>query len=242
MKEEIKTTKTKSKNTKPKTSSAKKKTTTKTNTAKTTKTTPKSSTAAKRQTTAKVSVPKKEKSDIEVKTTNSKKTDDNVKSSNKTNNTNETLRMIIVGAILLVLVGITFIIGITRNINKSRYQKHTGINQISVSEYMKIINEQDTSLIYIARPTCSYCQMFEPVLTSVLEKYKIGVEYIDISAISAQEECDKFYNSNEFLSSGEWGTPTLLIYKDKKILDINSGYVEEEDLVKFLKENKLIGD
>ena len=239
MKEEIKTKKTPAKA--KKTSSTTKKQTTKSESTKT-------KTISKKETVAKTNTQKKPTSQLDtknketVKKANSSKTNNTIENSTKTNSTNEMLRMVIVGGVLLTLIALTFIIGITKNVSKTRYQKHIGINEISVSEYMKIIDEEDTSLIYIARPTCSYCQMFEPVLTSVLEKYKIGVEYIDISAIATQEEWDKFYNSNEFLSAGEWGTPTLLIYKDKKILDINSGYVEEEDLVKFLKDNKLIGE
>ena len=148
--------------------------------------------------------------------------------------------MIIVGAILIVLIVVTFIIGITFNGNKFLYQKHVGINDVSVSEYLDIIDDNDISIIYIARPTCSFCNQFEPILTSVLEKYKIGVEYINIDNITTEAEFNSFYNSNEYLKAGEWGTPTLIVFKNNKILDINSGYVDETTLIKFLQENELI--
>lgn len=172
--------------------------------------------------------------------------EDTTKNEIKANNvvsakkTNEIVRMIIVIAILVALIVTTFIIGITFNGNKFLYQKHVGIKDVSISEYLDIIDDNDISIIYIARPTCGFCSKFEPVLTSVLEKYKIGVEYINVDNITTEEEFNSFFNSNEYLKAGEWGTPTLIVFKNKEILDINSGYVDEETLVKFLKENELI--
>lgn len=156
------------------------------------------------------------------------------------NNSNEIVRMIIVIAVLIALIVTTFIIGLTFNKNKFLYQKHVGIKDITVSEYLDIIDDNDISIVYIARPTCGFCNQFEPVLTSVLEKYKIGVEYVNIDNITTEEEFNSFFNSNEYLKAGEWGTPTLIVFKNKKILDINSGYVDEATLVKFLQENDLI--
>ncbi len=167
-----------------------------------------------------------------------KATKENTVKQNK--KTNEIAKMIIVIAVLVALIVTTFIIGITYNANKFMYQKHVGIKDTSVTEYLDIIDDNDISIIYIARPTCSFCKMFEPVLTSVLEKYKIGVEYVNVDNILTESEWNSFYNSNEYLKAGEWGTPTLIVFKNKEILNVNSGYVDEEALVKFLKDNELI--
>lgn len=216
------------KNTKKKTgaSTAKKKTTTTKNVTKNTST----KSAAKKTTSVKKEVINKPEEKVETKVVE-------VKESKKNN---EILRFVIVGVVLVLLIAGSFIVAATKKTDKYRYQTHTGINEISESEYMKIIKEDGISIIYVARPTCSYCQMFEPVLTEVLNEYKIGVEYIDISAISTQDEWNEFYNSNEFLSSGEWGTPTLMIYKNKELYKVNAGYVDKDTLVNFLVENELI--
>ena len=38
----------------------------------------------------------------------------------------------------------------------------------------------------------------------------------------------------------EWGTPLNLLYKDGKRVKELNGYVDKDELVKFLKENKVI--
>ena len=158
---------------------------------------------------------------------------------NKNKNT-EMIRMIGVCAALVVLVGLTFVVGLTAKKDKYTYQTHVGIKETSVADYLKIISKNDTSIIYIGRPGCGYCQMFQPILEEVLKQYKIGVEYVNIENISSQEEWDSFENSNEYLKAGEWGTPTLIVYKDKKIVKVNPGYVEKDNLIAFFKESGII--
>lgn len=218
------------KNTKKKTgaSTAKKSTTKKSTKSSSTKSSTKKTTSVKKEVVANKPEEKVETKVVEEKVVGKKKSN------------NEILRFIIVGIVLVLLIAGSFIVTVTKKTDKYRYQTHTGINEISESEYMEIIKEDGISIIYVARPTCSYCQMFEPVLTEVLKEYKIGVEYIDISAISTQDEWNEFYNSNEFLSSGEWGTPTLMIYKNKELYKVNAGYVDKDTLVNFLVENELI--
>lgn len=153
---------------------------------------------------------------------------------------NEVTRTIVVCAVLIVLIGLTFVVGLTTKKDKLLYQSHVGIKDITVSEYLDIIAKDDTSIIYIGRPGCGYCQMFNPILTEVLNKYKIGVEYVNIEEIASEEEWNSFIESNDYLSAGEWGTPTLIIYKNGEVVNINPGYVENDVLVKFLSDNELI--
>lgn len=217
---------------------SKKKSTGSTSASKSSKVGTKKSTATKsnrgrRKTTEVVEV-KKQEEVVEVKTVDEKV---EAKANNK-----EIIRFAIVLGVLAVFIGISFFLGLKDKGDQQRYQSHVGINEVSVSDYMNIISEDGISLIYIASTSCGYCQMFGPILSEVLEEYKIGVEYVNIAGISTQEEWDTFYNSNEFLAAGEWGTPTLIIYKDGKILNINSGYVEKDALVSFLVENGLVSE
>ena len=40
--------------------------------------------------------------------------------------------------------------------------------------------------------------------------------------------------------SGDWGTPTTLLFQKGKEVAYLGGYVDKEELIKFLKDNKVI--
>ncbi len=107
------------------------------------------------------------------------------------------------------------------------------------------------TVVYIGRSTCSWCVKFVPVLTEATEKYKLNTLYIDIAKIinfseggnidqasydilTKMETTTGFEN---YMSENFGATPMLLIVKDGKLIDAQTGYTESAALNSFLEKN-----
>ena len=77
------------------------------------------------------------------------------------------------------------------------------------------------------------------VLSNLSKDNNYKVYYIDISTLT-QDEYNELVKTDEYMSQNEWGTPLNLLYKDGKRIDELNGYVSSDELVEFLKENKVI--
>ena len=93
--------------------------------------------------------------------------------------------------------------------------------------------------MFIGSEQCGYCTQFKDSIKESLENNDFNVYYIDISTLS-EDEYNELVKTDEYMSQNEWGTPLNLLYKDgKRIAELN-GYVSSDELVEFLKENKVI--
>ena len=111
-----------------------------------------------------------------------------------------------------------------------------GFNKVSLDEYLSLIKKDEKSIVLIARPTCSYCQKFTPILKQAMEDMKLTINYIDTDTLS-EDDWSKFTDSLDYLKNNEWGTPTVLIVQNGKSVAENSGYVELETIKKFFTDN-----
>ena len=111
--------------------------------------------------------------------------------------------------------------------------------KVSCKTYHEKIKEQKDNLILIARPTCSFCQKFVPILEEIVSEYNIEVSYLDTDTFSSEEN-EAFYKSSELFKSNEFGTPTLIVTNDQKIIKYHIGYMEKDDTVDWLKDAGII--
>lgn len=113
-------------------------------------------------------------------------------------------------------------------------ENDTKLNKISCKTYHEKIKEEKDNLILIARPTCSYCQKFIPILEEIIDEYKIEVNYFNTDALS-EDEVKSFYESAPLFKSNNFGTPALIVTNNQKIIKSSIGYKEKDDAVKWLK-------
>ena len=109
---------------------------------------------------------------------------------------------------------------------------------INVDEYLNIYNGEEKTLVLVARPTCQYCQIAEPILHNIAYKYNLNINYLNTDEFQ-EEDSSKFIGSNSFFSSG-FGTPMLLIVSNGKINDIFDGVTDTKHYIEFLKTNSFI--
>ena len=50
-------------------------------------------------------------------------------------------------------------------------------NSIDVTTYLDYYAGEDTKLVLLARPTCHYCQIAEPILQNIMYEYNIDLLY-----------------------------------------------------------------
>ncbi|MDO5569352.1 MAG: thioredoxin family protein [bacterium] len=150
--------------------------------------------------------------------------------------------IILIGVVVLLIIISFFAFGNKKELTATTglTDAAVGINTIEYSTYEEILNDsQNNHIVYIGSASCSYCTKFQPIIEEVAEEYNLVVYYIDISTLTSSNK-SKLSTSNSYLKDNEWGTPTTLILLGNEVVDVLSGYVEEDELVSFFSDNNLI--
>lgn len=111
-----------------------------------------------------------------------------------------------------------------------------GFNEVNLDQYINLINGTEKSIVLVARPTCSYCELFTPILKQAMEQMDLTINYINTDNFS-DDDWTKFNESLDYLNSEEWGTPLVLIVQNGEAIAENNGYVDLETIKSFFKEN-----
>lgn len=114
------------------------------------------------------------------------------------------------------------------------------LTEVTVDEYLKLIKEDGYHFMFIGSATCGYCTLFKESISAFQLFNDFDFYYLDLNNVTEQSDYDKLLSSDEYLEAGEWGTPTSILYKDGKKVDLLSGYVSTQNLEEFLKENGAI--
>ena len=112
------------------------------------------------------------------------------------------------------------------------------LTDIDIDEYLDLKEGDEASIIYIARPTCHYCQEMEPIVRNIVYEYGVEVNYLNTDELDDDGQA-KLVKSDDYFSEG-YGTPLLLVVKDDEIVDIQEGLTDKDATVNFLKDNGFI--
>lgn len=125
------------------------------------------------------------------------------------------------------------------------YSSEKNITFIDYSKYEKLIGKNDLSIIVIGQTTCSHCIAIKPALNEVAGDYNLTINYLNMTELTDDEKqsfydsLDKIeYNDPDYLKDGSFGTPLILVIKDKKVLNYISG---ERTISQLVKEFRKIG-
>lgn len=138
--------------------------------------------------------------------------------------------------ILIIFVSIILLIVLNVLIaNNSSNDKRATVNNEAVED---IFARKGSSLIFIGRETCSWSQKFEPNLNYLKKAYNFDYSYIDTDLYDSSALTDILKKFN--IDENEFGTPTIVIVEDGKVVNNKIGYMDEKPLFDYLKENKII--
>ena len=94
--------------------------------------------------------------------------------------------------------------------------------------------------VYFGRSSCSYCTMFKPIIEEVAQTFKIEYDYIALDNMTNTQQTEAFQKVGADIN--KVGTPYMVIVQNGKVIGSHTGYMEEDELYKFLKEYKVIGE
>ena len=112
------------------------------------------------------------------------------------------------------------------------------LEEINLDKYIEYYEGNQKSVVLIARPTCHYCQIAEPIIQKISKEKDIVINYLNTDNFT-EEDQTRFKESNEEFKEG-FGTPMLLIIGDNEIKDMVDGLTDKYHYIKFLEDNGII--
>ena len=121
----------------------------------------------------------------------------------------------------------------------AEYSAEKYITFIDYNKYAELIKDSDEHIIVIGQTGCSHCIAIKPALNSVAEDYDLTINYLNMTEMMEDEEQNFYeslktieYNDEEYLNSGSFGTPLILIVENGKVTHYISGSRTTSQLVR----------
>ena len=131
----------------------------------------------------------------------------------------------------------------TPNLDETTTENNTeyDVSMMESVDLDKMLNDvfkrEDIQVVYMGRSTCSHCVSFLPILQKAQEEYDYETLYLDISTVDSDGQSKIVNLDEEFFNENYGATPTVLLFKDNKIVDSHIGYSEYDDYASFLEKN-----
>lgn len=137
--------------------------------------------------------------------------------------------IVLLGAIVAVILFI-IVCSAIENIKSGKY----------LDEFYSAFNGSEEKLVMIGRDNCSWCQLFKPSLDSMHDSF--GLEYLYVNTNELTSKVFKKLLKDIGVNEDEFGTPYTVVVKDGKVVDSLNGYVDEVELLDFLKSHKFVSN
>lgn len=150
--------------------------------------------------------------------------------------------LVVIAVILLVGVigifaGIENMNGTSVKQNEEQVQEYDAsmFKQVTPDEFVEAFKGSETQVIYIGRPTCSYCAAFLPTLQQAQKDYNYTTLYLNIDEVDSSE-ISKITGLDEWLNTYYGTTPLVIVVKDGKIQGEGwVGYAEYDTFAAYLE-------
>ena len=109
-----------------------------------------------------------------------------------------------------------------------------------VKKVEELLNSNEAKAIYIMRTGCTYCELNESNMNSVVKEYNFEYYNIDTNDL-VEKDLNKVITLLG-IDGNNFGTPYLTAVKEGKVLGNLNGLKSYKTLFDFLKENKLISE
>ncbi len=109
-----------------------------------------------------------------------------------------------------------------------------------IDELKDVMDSKEAKIVYLAKDSCYYCNLLEPITTSMKEEFDLDYYNIDTSELSSAELA-KILKILD-IDYDAFGTPYIVIVKDGEKVDEHVGYTDEDVLFDLFKSNGLISE
>ena len=150
-----------------------------------------------------------------------------------------------IGIALLVLA----VMGIAFFVSKNASKETVAFEfvEIDIDQYLELMKKDEKSIVYVARPGCSWCQKESPIIKRIGGEFGLTIYYLNTDPFwdsvnsTYTESGRKFINSDEQYADG-WGTPNTIIVGNGSIIDGEFSYVERSSLIDLFVKNGFIDE
>jgi len=118
-----------------------------------------------------------------------------------------------------------------------RLTKEYEESKITFEDIKKIINTKERVLLFIGKPTCSFCTLLDDVFTEIKKDKDFSYVYVNTIFID-DAELSKLLKFGK-VDETKFGTPTLIVTENGKAITSHIGYMEKEEATEFLETNKI---
>jgi predicted bacteriocin transport accessory protein len=148
---------------------------------------------------------------------------------------------------VVVLVASIFIQALAGNNNTQNNTNNTtneegttdaGKNDEPSGDWKAALASDEKQLIYLGRPSCSWCNKLRPDLEDLKDRYDASFVYVNVDETSSDDQNTIFKQLD--INASDFGTPYLVVIEGGKKVDEQVGYVPEEQLFQFLQKNGII--
>lgn len=107
-----------------------------------------------------------------------------------------------------------------------------------VSEWLVDAEGEEPVVTIMGMTTCGYCQQYKPVIESLAEEYGFKLYFFETDALSSEDAyiVESTYELDEFQNQ----VPFTFIVQDGEVISQNTGYKDQNEVVKFLTQNGVI--
>lgn len=162
---------------------------------------------------------------------------------------------IVITVVVIALLGLTFALGEKDSKNSSSTnlsnnaetvisnaqkeseaaskENYNALPTINMEQYMNYYVSEENNLVLVARPTCMYCNIAEPIIKKLASDYNITINYLNTDEFS-EEDNQNFVQHNEQFKDG-YGTPMLLLVSNNNIVDMVDGLTDTAHYIEFFK-------
>ncbi len=135
--------------------------------------------------------------------------------------------------VLLIVIGVIVFVPV------AMYAKYLKGEKI-IEGVNAIFGNDKINLVYIGSRNCGHCENFNPVIESASKEYDFEYYYIDIMNLT-DGQFDRLMKKFS-IDPSSFGTPYISVIEKGKKVNEKKGYVEREDLLVFLQENKMVSE
>lgn len=151
--------------------------------------------------------------------------------------------------VIIAILSVVIVFGVAYFASEIKYckkgdieEKEVELPEIGITEYTTLLNGNDASIVYVARPTCYYCQQQEPIVKGLVSSYDLVFHYLNTDKLSS-DEMNILFKSDKSLfgdNGSNFGTPTTLVVKGGKVVDSLVGLTQKDAFISFLQKNGFI--
>ena len=149
--------------------------------------------------------------------------------------------LIIVVVAILAFFIISLVLPTTSStVSKNETETETGTSDYknpSVSEWLSEA-QKGTVVTVVASSTCPHCHEYRPVITRLAEENKFKMYFFEVDQLESADQ--QLLLGSFTLPDYDGGVPYTFIVEKGKVKGTVTGYGDESETVKFLKDNKIM--